>query len=302
MRFYTRDRTDQNKLIKVLCSDRDKFRFISDLINSLEKSTIFKQFFYFDSVESTQDFASKLLSDRDSDRVENFYSSVIISDFQSGGKGRKGPNWASPKGGIWMSLALKTDLKTPELFHILMLVTRLLCQTLEHTTKLIPMVKWPNDILINGKKVAGLLLDAEVQSNSINQVIIGLGVNSNNDLDLTKLMINDKNDYDITTIKYENQNIEISNYDFILYFLKSFDDTFQDLASIKFVKELATYYRNKIMESQKHLKYRFSKDGNAFDGEIKKIYDDGSLLVKNLESNSDDDDDLVKIKSVYDLN
>ncbi|HKU84638.1 MAG TPA: biotin--[acetyl-CoA-carboxylase] ligase [Candidatus Nitrosocosmicus sp.] len=298
MRFYTRDRTDQNKLIKVLCSDRDKFRFISDLINSLEKSTIFKQFFYFDSVESTQDFASKLLSDR----VDNFYSSVIISDFQSGGKGRKGPNWASPKGGIWMSLALKTDLKTPELFHILMLVTRLLCQTLEHTTKLIPMVKWPNDILINGKKVAGLLLDAEVQSNSINQVIIGLGVNSNNDLDLTKLMINDKNDYDITTIKYENQNIEISNYDFILYFLKSFDDTFQDLASIKFVKELATYYRNKIMESQKHLKYRFSKDGNAFDGEIKKIYDDGSLLVKNLESNSDDDDDLVKIKSVYDLN
>ena len=298
MRFYTRDRTDQNKLIKVLCSDRDKFRFISDLINSLEKSTIFKQFFYFDSVESTQDFASKLLSDR----VDNFYSSVIISDFQSGGKGRKGPNWASPKGGIWMSLALKTDLKTPELFHILMLVTRLLCQTLEHTTKLIPMVKWPNDILINGKKVAGLLLDAEVQSNSINQVIIGLGVNSNNDLDLTKLMINDKNDYDITTIKYENQNIEISNYDFILYFLKSFDDTFQDLASIKFVKELATYYRNKIMESQKHLKYRFSKDGNAFDGEIKKIYDDGSLLVKNLESNSDVDDDLVKIKSVYDLN
>jgi BirA family transcriptional regulator, biotin operon repressor / biotin---[acetyl-CoA-carboxylase] ligase len=302
LHFYTRDRTDQNKLIKALCSDRDKFRFISDLINSLEKSTIFKQFFYFDSVESTQDFASNLLSDRDRDRVENFYSSVIISDYQSGGKGRKGHNWASPKGGIWMSVALKTNLKTPNLFHILMLVTRLLCQTLEHTTKLMSMVKWPNDILINGKKVAGLLLDAEVQSNSINQVIIGLGVNSNNDLDLTKLMINDKNDYDITTIKYENQNIEISNYDFILYFLKSFDDTFQDLTSIKFVEELTTYYRNKIMESQKHLRYRFSKDGNAFNGEISKIYDDGSLLVRNLESNSDADDDLVKIKSVYDLN
>jgi BirA family biotin operon repressor/biotin-[acetyl-CoA-carboxylase] ligase len=165
------------------------------------------------------------------------------------------------------------------------------------------MVKWPNDILINGKKVAGLLLDAEVESNNINQVIIGLGVNSNNDLDFTKFMIKDNNngiyDYEITTIKTENQNIEISNFDFILYFLKSFDDAFKNLTSIIFVEELTTYYRNKIMESQKDLNYRFSIGGNTFNGEIKKVYDDGSLLVKNLESH--EDDDLVKIKSVYDL-
>lgn len=298
MRFYIRHRTDQSKLIKILCSDRDKFRFIFSLINSLDESTNFKQFFYFDSVESTQDFAYELLRGGG-----DFYPSVIISDFQIGGKGRRGPNWASPKGGIWMSLALETDLKTHELFRILMLVTRLLCQTLENNTKLISMVKWPNDILINGKKVAGILLDAEVESESIRQVIIGIGVNSNNDLDFTKLMIKDKNsgiyDYDITTIKYENQNIEISNHDFIQYFLKSIDDAFQDLKSSEFVEGLTTYYKNKIMESQKHLKYRFSIGDNKFNGEIRKIYDDGSLLVKNLESNHNDD--LIRISSVYDL-
>ena len=264
----------------------------------MDKSTIFKQFFYFDSVESTQDFAYELLRGGG-----DFYPSVIISDFQIGGKGRKGPNWASPKGGIWMSLTLETDLKTHELFHILMLVTRLLCQTLENNTNLISMVKWPNDILINGKKVAGILLDAEVESDSIRQVIIGIGVNTNNDLDYTKLMIKDKNsgmyDYDITTIKYENQNIEISNHDFIQYFLKNIDDAFQELKSSEFMEELTTYYKNKIMESQKHLKYRFSVGGNKFNGEIKKIYNDGSLLVKNLESNHNDD--LIRINSVYDL-
>ena len=298
MRFYIRHRTDQSKLIKILCSDRDKFRFISSLINSLDESTIFKQFFYFDSVESTQDFAYELLRGGG-----DFYPSVIISDFQIGGKGRKGPNWASPKGGIWMSLALETDLKTHELFRILMLVTRLLCQALENNTKLISMVKWPNDILINGKKVAGILLDAEVEADSIKQVIIGIGVNTNNDLDFTKLLIKDKNsgiyDFDITTIKYENQNIEISNNDFIQYFLKSIDDTFQELKSSEFVEELTTYYKNKIMESQKHLKYRFSIGGNKFNGEIKKINNDGSLLVKNLESSHNDD--LIRINSVYDL-
>ncbi len=264
----------------------------------MDESTIFKQFFYFDSVESTQDFAHELLRGGG-----DFYPSVIISDFQIGGKGRKGPNWASPKGGIWMSLTLETELKTHELFLMLMMVTRLLCQTLENNAKLISMVKWPNDILINGKKVAGILLDAEVESNSIRQVIIGIGVNSNNDLDFTKLMIKDKNsgvhDYEITTIKYENQNIEISNHDFIQYFLKSIDDTFQDLKSSEFVEELTTFYKNKIMESQKHLKYRFSIGGNKFNGEIRKIYNDGSLLVKNLESNHTND--LIRINSVYDL-
>jgi BirA family transcriptional regulator, biotin operon repressor / biotin---[acetyl-CoA-carboxylase] ligase len=298
LRFYIRHRTDQSKLIKILCSDRDKFRFTSSLINSLDESTIFKQFFYFDSVESTQDFAYELLrSDAD------FYPSVIISDFQIGGKGRKGPNWASPKGGIWMSLTLETDLKTHELFRILMLVTRLLCQALENNTKLKSMVKWPNDILINGKKVAGILLDAEVEADSIKQVIIGIGVNTNNDLDFTKLLIKDKNngiyDFDITTIKYENQNIEISNNDFIQYFLKSIDDTFQELKSSEFVGELTTYYNTKIMESQKHLKYGFLIGGNKFNGEIKKINNDGSLLVRNLESSHNDD--LIRINSVYDL-
>ena len=285
-------------MIKILCSDKDKFRFISNLINSSDNSFIFKQFFYFDSVKSTQDFAYELLKDSD-----DFYPSVIISDFQTGGKGRKGPNWASPIGGIWMSLALETNLKAHELFRILILVTKLLCQTLESHTKLNTMVKWPNDILVNGKKVGGILLDAEVESDRIKQVIIGIGMNSNNDLDSTKLLIKDKNnglyDYDLTTIKYENQYIEISNHDFIQFFLIRINDAFPKLKSSVFAEELTTYYRTKIMESQKHLKYRFSIGGNKFNGEIIKIYNDGSLLVKNLESNHNDD--LIKINSAYDL-
>jgi BirA family transcriptional regulator, biotin operon repressor / biotin---[acetyl-CoA-carboxylase] ligase len=285
-------------LIKILCSDTDKFRFISNLINSSDKSFLFKQFFYFDSVESTQDFAFELLKGPD-----DFIPSVIISDFQTGGKGRKGPNWASPRGGIWMSMALKTNMKTHELFRILVLVTKLLCETLECHTRLKSMVKWPNDILINGKKVAGILVDAEVESDNIKQVIIGIGVNSNNDLYSTRLSITDKNnvlyDYDITTIKYENQQIEISNHDFIHYFLKRFNETFLKVTSNALAEELTIYYKNKIMESQKHLKYKFSTEGNKFNGEIIKIYDDGSLLVKNLESSPNDD--LIRINSAFDL-
>lgn len=285
-------------MIKILCSDNDKFKFISNLINSSDKSFLFKQFFYFDSVESTQDFARELLKGHD-----DIYPSVVISDFQTGGKGRKGPNWASPIGGIWMSIALKTDIKTFELFRILILVTKLLCETLESHTRSKSTVKWPNDILINGKKVAGILVDAEVEIDSIKQVIIGIGVNSNNDLDSTRLSIknqnNELNDYDITTIKHENRHIDISNQDFIHYFLKRISDTFPKITSSAFAEELTVYYRDKIMESQKHLKYKFSREGNKFYGEIVKIYEDGSLLVKNLESPFNDD--LIRINSAFDL-
>ncbi len=233
---------------------------------------------------------------------DDFYPSVIISDFQTGGKGRKGLNWASPIGGIWMSMALKTDMKTYELFRILVLVTKLLCETLESSTKLKPMVKWPNDILINKKKVAGVLMDAEVEKDSVKQVIIGIGINSNNDLDTTMLSIRDKNnelnDYEITTIKHENRHIEFSNQDFIHHFLKQINDTFPKITSSTLSQELAIYYKDKIMESQKHLKYKFSREGNKFNGEIIKIYDDGSLLVKNLESSPSDD--LIRINSAFD--
>lgn len=269
-----------------------------NLINSLNKSVIFKQFFYFNSIESTQDFAHKLLRDS-----TDFYPSVIISDYQTGGRGRKGPNWASPKGGIWMSLTLETPLRTTELFCLLMLVTRSLCETVEIHTKLVSTVKWPNDILIKGKKVAGILVDAELEGDQIKKVIIGIGVNSNNDLDSTRIMIKDKNDgpdgYDITSIKNENQNNEISNHGFIQCFLESISNNFQDLKSNEFMEELATFYKNKIMESQKNLKYKFSKGDKKFQGEIVKIYDDGSLLVKNLESMHNND--LIRINSVYDL-
>jgi BirA family transcriptional regulator, biotin operon repressor / biotin---[acetyl-CoA-carboxylase] ligase len=285
-------------VIKILCSDKDKFNFISNLIHSSDESFIFKQFFYFDSVKSTQDFAYELLNGDD-----NFYPSVIISDVQTGGKGRKGLHWASPIGGIWISLALETNLKTHELFRIIILVTKLLCQILESITKLRATIKWPNDIFINGKKVAGILLDTEVESDSIKQVIIGIGVNSNNDLNSTKLSIQDKNnglyDYDITTLKFENQNNEISNRDLIQHFLEKINDTFPRLKSSVFAEELITYYQSKILESQEHLKYRFRVGDSKFNGEIIKINNDGSLLVKNLESNHDND--LIRINSAYDL-
>jgi len=249
-----------------------------------------------DETDSTNSYAARLLHDQVPEE-----GTVIFTGGQTAGKGQRGSTWESePFKNLLISYILYPGfLNIQDQFLLNQAIAIAILETLQSLTTAKIVVKWPNDILINGKKVAGILLDAEVQGNSLCQIIIGIGVNSNNDLDLTKLMINDKNDYDITTIKYENQNIEISNHDFIQYFLKSIDDVFQDLKSSEFVEELATFYKHKIMESQKHLKYRFSVGGNKFNGEIRKIYHDGSLLVKNLESNQDNN--LVRINSVYDL-
>ena len=72
------------------------------------------------------------------------------------------------KRGIWMSLILETDLKVEKLFIFVMISAICICETIEKETVLKPDLKWPNDIFINGKKIAGILLDVETDLNDKN--------------------------------------------------------------------------------------------------------------------------------------
>lgn len=283
-------------LFKIFCSDKEKFTFLSNIVLSSPDSFLFKQFYYFDSLLSTQDYAHQLL-----EKDSGISPSVILSDVQTGGKGRRGTNWVSPLGGIWMSIVLNSGIKLQELFIVVALTAFIICKTIEEETNLKPAIKWPNDIIVKGKKVAGILLDTELEGDKIKHVILGIGINSNNDLDSTILNIQDviAQTYKITTLKHENNNIKISNTSFIYRFLGMMSEFFPRRKSNVFRNQLTLFYRNKIKESMKDLEYRFYTDGKKFSGEIVKINDDGSLLVKDLDKILNKG--LIKINSVFDL-
>jgi BirA family biotin operon repressor/biotin-[acetyl-CoA-carboxylase] ligase len=105
---------------------------------------------------------------------------VVIADAQSGGKGRMGRVWSSPPGiNLYCSVVLRPTVKPYQAPQLTFLSAVAVARAIELTTALKPEIKWPNDVLINGCKVAGLLNEMSSETDGINFVILGIGVNLN---------------------------------------------------------------------------------------------------------------------------
>src|SRR3954453_14893773 len=91
--------------------------------------------------------------------------------------------WHSPKfTGVWMSIILRPNLMPQKAPQLTLIAAVAVVQAIEELTDLHPQIKWPNDILINGKKMTGILTELQAESDRINSVIIGIGMNVNQEL------------------------------------------------------------------------------------------------------------------------
>lgn len=105
---------------------------------------------------------------------------LVVAEEQSAGRGRKGRSWLAPKGqGILMSLILRPHMSPSEASRITLMTAVALAETLIETTNLPVLIKWPNDILIHGKKLAGILTEMSMEMDQVDYVVVGLGLNVN---------------------------------------------------------------------------------------------------------------------------
>lgn len=105
---------------------------------------------------------------------------VVIADAQSGGKGRRGRVWSSPPGvNLYCSVVLRPKIMPHEAPQLTFLSAVAVARAIERSTALVPEIKWPNDVLIGGKKVAGLLNEMSAETDGINFIVLGIGVNVN---------------------------------------------------------------------------------------------------------------------------
>jgi BirA family biotin operon repressor/biotin-[acetyl-CoA-carboxylase] ligase len=105
---------------------------------------------------------------------------VVIADAQSAGKGRRGRAWSSPDGvNLYCSVVLRPSIMPHEAPQLTFLSAVAVARAIEAITLIKPEIKWPNDVLIAGKKVAGLLNEMSAETDAINFVILGIGVNLN---------------------------------------------------------------------------------------------------------------------------
>ncbi|WP_458412716.1 biotin--[acetyl-CoA-carboxylase] ligase [Schinkia sp. CFF1] len=129
---------------------------------------------YEESVTSTQKVAHKLAYEGVPE------GTVVVAEEQVTGKGRLDRTWFSPKyAGIWFSLILRPTIPPQQAPQLTLLAAVGVVRGIEAATGIHCEIKWPNDILINGKKVVGILTELQAEPDRINAVIIGIGINVN---------------------------------------------------------------------------------------------------------------------------
>ena len=142
--------------------------------DSLQTKFLGQSIQYFSSVESTQVKAHALAKEGAPE------GTVVIADHQSGGKGRLGRTWHSPEGtGIWMSILLRPKLELHRCPQLTLLAAVASVEAIRELTDLPVMIKWPNDILLHGKKICGILTELNAEADCINYLIMGIGMNVN---------------------------------------------------------------------------------------------------------------------------
>ncbi len=159
---------------------RRGYRLISspDIINydevkgELTASVIGKKLIHFQSVGSTNDKAKELA-------VNAEEGTVIVAEEQTSGKGRLGRSWSSPgRKGIYASIILKPDMEPFNAAKLTLLGAAAVALALEDCG-IESQIKWPNDIIINGKKAAGILTEMSSELGIVNYIILGIGINVN---------------------------------------------------------------------------------------------------------------------------
>jgi len=135
-----------------------------------------KEVLYFDTIDSTNTKAQEL--------AEKGYPSgtLVVADKQESGKGRRGRSWVSPSGtGIFMTLMIKPDINPNNASMLTLVAALAVAKAITSVTGEEALIKWPNDIVVNGKKVCGILTEMNAQFDYINHIVVGIGINVHNE-------------------------------------------------------------------------------------------------------------------------
>ena len=247
-----------------------------EITSGLKTKKIGKKAYYFDSIDSTQKQALKMSEDSSND------GTIIIAAKQTGGKGRSGRKWLSPKGGIWFSIILqpKFDISITTLFPIASSLA--LSYAIEKTFKIKPELKWPNDLTVKGKKVAGMLVDVSLESNKIESLVLGVGINFNVDVkQIEKILKDTPNFYGVASLS--EQKMKIKPKILVQTFLLELEKIYESLNK-KQTKNIISNWTERSSTIGKKVEL------NTADGKIKgdaiKIDDDGALIVSEKNKTS----------------
>ena len=223
---------------------------------------------FYEAIDSTNSEAKRLALENPN------WQGVLISDFQTGGKGRMGRYWASEKGkGLWMSLLLRPDIPTESASSITMVAAAAMCQAIEAVSGASVGIKWPNDLIVNGKKVCGILTEMGAELSMLHYIVLGIGVN------IGQVHFEKELEDKATSLFLEG--FEVSKKKLLIAFLNAFENVYMAFLNND-IEHVIQYHREKsktlnhfvILNGSNGQRQVFAKDLDA----------KGCLLIINEEN------------------
>ena len=239
---------------------------------SLEETLwIGKEYYHFDTIDSTNTFAKQIAAQGCS------HGTLVVAEKQEAGIGRRGRSWSSEKGaGIYMSLVLRPELKTDEASMLTLVaaisVAKAIRSLLEDArTNPSVWIKWPNDIVINGKKICGILTELSLKQREIDFIVIGIGINVGNKTFPEEIS-------SIASSILLESGVHVEKKILIRFVWQQFETYYEQFSKWKDLREIRKEYEELLINKNK--KVRVLDPLGEYEGIAKGITNTGELLVE----------------------
>jgi len=233
----------------------------TSIVNNLETSFVGQRVVYYPSLTSTMEVAKREAQQGAAE------GTVIIAGEQTAGKGRQERTWLSPRGNIALSIILYPS--AAYLPSLIMLASLAVVYSIESVTGLKPQLKWPNDVLIKGRKVCGILIESGVRGRKVDYAIIGIGINVN-------LWLADFPEISpIATSLSDELGREVPQLDFIRRLLVEVEKLYLTLPSGESIYQ---QWRDRLVTLGRRVQVSWGK--TRYEGIAESVARDGSLLLR----------------------
>lgn len=241
---------------------------------------------YFDEIDSTNIKAKEL--------AEQGYpnGTLVVADQQVSGRGRRGRSWESPPGtGIFMTLMLKPEINPNNASMLTLVAALAVAKAIKDVTGLDAQIKWPNDIVINGKKICGILTEMSAQFDYINHIVIGIGINVHNEV------FSDEIAHMASSLLLESQGKKFRRAEIIEKVLEYFEEYYEIYLETEDLTALTGEYNKILVNMNKQVRVLDPKD--EFEGKAMGITTKGELIVDTWESRKLVSSGEVSVRGIY---
>jgi BirA family biotin operon repressor/biotin-[acetyl-CoA-carboxylase] ligase len=222
----------------------------------------------YETIDSTNSRAKRLALDGAQE------GTIVIADTQSAGRGRMDRKWISPaKKGLWMSIILRPPIspeRAPELTVLAALAT---VRALEDYAELKADIKWPNDIVVNGRKICGILAEIQAEPDCVHSVVMGIGINVNMQRDDFPAQLQD-----FATSALIEKGKALSRRGLLLILLENLESVYYEYLKSDGLEPFLGYYKSRSATLCRNV--NVIERESSFEGYAIDIDKDGALMVR----------------------